>query len=355
MKHPPVSPFPYQIGYRSDLQITGSETQLPVFYLINPKGESYLLGTVKLLQHFRWTWIGLVAPDTSDGVKFTRTMVPLMTNGGICVAFSYNIEANTIFFIKARETAEDIALSLWQKKVNVLVFYRDVCSLFIFSHLKPLIDNNIKSSMGKIWISIDLEIIGKNKCGDGSLFLIHARKRQNFENFDTLSNRVKQFGEKAFECSYSKYVRAAKGWKRCAEKDKIPTEDVIKGVVYGEGHNIYITLQAVAHALHSAYTSRNSRLRMGGGDRLELQRVQSWQLYPFLRNLQFYNLSVEGIENRSSGFDIINCVMLPNNSFGKVTVGSIDEKAPTSIKFFINQDAIVWPSEYNQNQDAIRE
>lgn len=45
------------------------------------------------------------------------------------------------------------------------------------------------------------------------------------------------------------------------------------------------------------------------------------------------------------GFDIVNWVIFPNQSFVKVMVGRVD---PQNIKITINDTAIVWPSWFNQ-------
>ncbi|XP_060093612.1 vomeronasal type-2 receptor 26-like [Heteronotia binoei] len=339
-----------QISYGSDKQINEEKTQLPVFYLINPEEKAYFLGVVKLLLHFRWTWIGLIVPDTDDGMEFSRTMKALMTSNGICVVFSHNIKGETAIFQSMILAVDDIIFSLSQTKVNVLVLYGDFNFLFFFMYFKKTIDNIMDSIAGKVWVTVSLQVISAHHDMHGSLSVIQTRKRQTHDNSDTLFSRMNRFGEEAFNCSYSKYVRSAKGQQRCAEKDKLeaPTQDVLERVLYDEGHNIYIGLQAVARALHSAYTSRKGPLKVGGGERLELQRVQSWQLYPFLRNLQLYNTSVEENRDPSAILDIVNWVVFPNKSCGGVKVGSIERKTFTSRKFSIDQDAIVWPRGYNQ-------
>nr|XP_034991231.1 vomeronasal type-2 receptor 26-like [Zootoca vivipara] len=50
--------------------------------------EAYqYMGVVRLLQHFRWTWIGLGAVDDDRGDRFLQTMMPLLSIHGICYAF----------------------------------------------------------------------------------------------------------------------------------------------------------------------------------------------------------------------------------------------------------------------------
>ncbi|KAM6469696.1 vomeronasal type-2 receptor 26-like [Liasis olivaceus] len=58
---------------------------------MSPKHEPPHLAIVKLLLHFRWTWIGLAAPDNESGEKFRRSFELVAIKKGVCVAFSESI------------------------------------------------------------------------------------------------------------------------------------------------------------------------------------------------------------------------------------------------------------------------
>ncbi|XP_039211291.1 vomeronasal type-2 receptor 26-like isoform X2 [Crotalus tigris] len=65
-----------QINYAVISHIPEQKHHFPFFYRVSPKQEPPHLAIVKLLLHFRWTWIGLIAPDNESGEKFRRTFVP---------------------------------------------------------------------------------------------------------------------------------------------------------------------------------------------------------------------------------------------------------------------------------------
>ncbi|XP_077779680.1 vomeronasal type-2 receptor 26-like [Podarcis muralis] len=91
-----------------------------------PKQEPPHLAMVKLLLHFKWTWIGLIAPDSDKGEKFMRTFTAAVTKKDICVAFSESI--TEIVMYKPKRLISFIT----QRQINVVVYHADVrCTLFL--------------------------------------------------------------------------------------------------------------------------------------------------------------------------------------------------------------------------------
>ncbi|XP_077169554.1 vomeronasal type-2 receptor 26-like [Paroedura picta] len=65
--------------------------QFPSIYQMVPDDTYQYRGVVKLLNHFRWTWIGLLAMDDDNGNQFLQRIVPLLSENSICFAFIYKI------------------------------------------------------------------------------------------------------------------------------------------------------------------------------------------------------------------------------------------------------------------------
>ncbi|XP_063148837.1 vomeronasal type-2 receptor 26-like [Candoia aspera] len=75
-----------QINYGVISHIPEQTQHFPFFYQLSPKQEPPHLAIVKLLLHFRWTWIGLVVPDTESGERFRSSFVPVaLKKGGLSV------------------------------------------------------------------------------------------------------------------------------------------------------------------------------------------------------------------------------------------------------------------------------
>ncbi|XP_054832632.1 vomeronasal type-2 receptor 26-like [Eublepharis macularius] len=77
-----------QVSFGFVSYVLNDPAQFPFFFRMVPKEEQQYPGIVKLLLHFRWTWIGLIAPGTDDGEQFMRLFPSVVIPQGICVAFS---------------------------------------------------------------------------------------------------------------------------------------------------------------------------------------------------------------------------------------------------------------------------
>ncbi|XP_060128220.1 vomeronasal type-2 receptor 26-like [Zootoca vivipara] len=250
-----------------------------------PKDDLHYTGIVKLLLHCRWTWIGLFAPDNDNGERFLRSLTPMLTSNGICVAVSYRIPEITQFGMTILTNSFPK-----RREVNVFVLYAETRSFFMDIYIVNQILTFWKmSTEGKVWITTALWDISKT-LPDGRLgfqhrhwffsFLIQTEIALKDDNFN-VSRLIPYF--RTFDCSISKHLFSAKERQRCEQKAESPL-DVLKQSLSPENYNIYSSVYAVAHALHAAYSSRSKQVAMmGGGDGQRLQRLQPWQPLPHSR------------------------------------------------------------------------
>ncbi|XP_053228912.1 extracellular calcium-sensing receptor-like [Podarcis raffonei] len=147
-----------------------------------------------------------------------------------------------------------------------------------------------------------------------------------------------------------------KGRIRCREEEKLqplPQEEYERALSY-DSYGTYIHVQAVAQALHASLSSRSQRrLMVEEGEQWGPQRLQPWQLHPFLREIRCLNTSRGRLcldENWElpADFDILNWVMSPNKSCDLVKIGNIRRETSAGIKFTINPGAIEWNKEFNK-------
>ncbi|KAF7235402.1 hypothetical protein EYD10_17768 [Varanus komodoensis] len=341
-----------QVTYAFVSEVLNDNVQFPFFYRMVPKEGVQYPAIVKLLQHFRWTMVGIVAPNNDSGERLMKTLSPELTRNGVCVVFSQSISALSSYSIR------QAFLHKWGQ-VNVLVYYAETRSFINAIYIvQRFVERLVRPSVGKVWITtalwdLTLELTYNNLSfqhihGLFSFFL-QTKRRATYEHFEHLLLSIEQFWGKAFKCSYSKHKLSLKGWTRCREKDELEAlpQNMIDKIVSLDSYLIYNSIQALARALQMFYSSRSKKNMEG------TQRPQPWQLHPFLRSPQFYNNSMDGVfldkkGEMAANLDVMNWVVFPNRSVTGVKFGSLERNGSSGLQFTIHQDAIVWLSWLNQ-------
>ncbi|KAM3855458.1 vomeronasal type-2 receptor 26-like [Vipera latastei] len=76
-----------QLGVGFELT-QGDRRVYPSFFRINPMEFPQYVGLVQLLLYFQWNWVGLVAPEDDNGERFVSTLMPMLKEKEICLAFT---------------------------------------------------------------------------------------------------------------------------------------------------------------------------------------------------------------------------------------------------------------------------
>uniref|UniRef100_A0A8C3S3Q8 G-protein coupled receptors family 3 profile domain-containing protein n=1 Tax=Chelydra serpentina TaxID=8475 RepID=A0A8C3S3Q8_CHESE len=305
------------------------------------------LGLVRLMQHFQWTWIGLIASDDDSGEKFVQTLKPMLTRNSICVAFTERApQVPSSSMAQAfREQHFKLHSSITQTKAEVIVVYGDTDSLLglkLFLHI-----NYQTAPIGKVWITTAQWDFTSNialnkwtlKPFHGALsFAVHTEEVPGFRDFLRTLNPyqpqgdifIQRFWHTVFNCSVLYSSLTIKDGRNCSGKEELaslPGSD-FEMKMSGQSYSIYNGVYAVAHALHALYSSKSKK-----------------ELHPFLKNVQFNNSAGDKVyfdENgeSSAGYDILNWIVFPNDSFIRVKVGHMDPRAPVGQEFTINEATV---------------
>ncbi|XP_070790573.1 vomeronasal type-2 receptor 26-like [Pituophis catenifer annectens] len=340
-----------QISYSLASQILKDKTQFPFFYPMLPAEGIQYPGMVKLLHYFRWTLVGLLAPETDQGERFRRTMSALMLRNGICAVIYQSFPLNV----------HQIGLKFEQyykwSEVNVFVYGSETSSFRIGMLIVEQILQGVQQQyVEKVWITtahwdltFDLMFANLSFKYFGAIFsfLIQKRKWANYDAFNLFLQSIFKFWENTFTCSSAKDAFSIKVWRRCKQrKDLAPLrKEEIDRILTLDSYLIYNTIWAVGRALNSAYISTSKRSGRNKGMEMETSRLKTWQLHSFLRSSQFHNNSIDDVYLDEKGdltadLDIVNWVIFPNKSVKKMKFGSLVKWIPRYFEFTVDQSSI---------------
>ncbi|XP_077774180.1 vomeronasal type-2 receptor 26-like [Podarcis muralis] len=347
-------------------------TQRSPLYRMVPNEEHQYTGIVKLLLHFQWKWVGILAMGDDKGEKFIQTMDHIFSRNGICTAFAKRMpkQSNILGVINFYDIYMDIIASLNETSVNVCVASADPHMMLILQVVLNLIEKDIKIPISKVWVmtahwDFSLEPFFHNldvKIFHGALsFAIHSTEVKGFKDFLQIRNPsisdedgfIGAFWEQAFSCSLT--ADTDMGNRCCTGKE---TLERLPGPFFemsmtSQSYSIYNAVYTVAHALNALYASRNRYRTIADRDLLEISKTSLLKLHAFLRSISFNNSAGDKVSfdekgELLAGFDIINWVTFPNKSFLKVKVGRMEPQEPLDGQISINETMITWHNQLNQ-------
>ncbi|KAK9405523.1 type-2 vomeronasal receptor [Crotalus adamanteus] len=353
-----------QISYTSLSQAQSDKSLFPFFYRVVPKEGSQYPTIIKLLQHFRWTMVNLVAPDSDGGERFIRSLTPLLIRNGICVVLIQSIP------VAVTEVHIDYFQFCKWTQVNVFVYFAAI-DTFIMGILitQKILEFCTKATIGKVWltsamwdITFDLQYNSQTIpfiYGYISFLIQNGRntKHTKYNDFRPIYYSTINFINKVFDCSYSKHGLSVKGWTRCQENkdvEEMPQQE-IEEILFLDSYIIHRSIWSVARALNAMHSSRSKRKLTDNKDRLAVQQLQPWKLHYFLQNLfRFYNNSLDTLYLDQSGelagdLDIMISVQFPNKSVVRSKFGNLERQGSGEAMFNVDQDAMVFPKWLNQS------
>ncbi|XP_015277299.1 PREDICTED: vomeronasal type-2 receptor 26-like [Gekko japonicus] len=365
-----------QIAYGSFApEERGSTEFLPFYCMVANEAHQYM-GIIQLLQHFRWTWVALFATDDGSGEHFLQHLEPLLSENGICLAFTERIP-NQAYWTDLGDINNfilNIYLPFSDGKANVYIIYgesRTILALMTFMFVgNPGYEE--QPSFRKVWImtaQIDFAVTGIQKSWDfqffhGAIsFMIHSQGILHFQDFlkDIKPHRVhgdsflKVFWEQAFDCLYSHPQGGMEDNGICTGDEKLDSlpGSLFEKTMSGHSYSIYNAVYAIAHAIHAMGSLRSKHRKIMNRKKIELQDFQPWKLHTFLHGILFNNsagetMSLDQKRGMGAGFDITNLVTFPNKSFIRVKIGRVNPNVIGQKGFSIQEDMIVWQRTFNK-------
>ncbi|XP_066486737.1 vomeronasal type-2 receptor 26-like [Tiliqua scincoides] len=356
--------------------VMSTKERLAYFYRVFPSSNQQYMGILKLLLHFSWTWIGMIYVDDDCGEQFIQDVLPTFSQKGICFDFIAKIPK----IASASQVTEMVGEGfetvrvVWGSSANTVLVRGEIQTMMILRIMPHILEFENGQMMSKVWLltaQMDFTSFPFQRSWDihflhGALsFAIHSKQVPGFQT--SLQKRsptmykedgfIREFWEEAFACAFPSSVTEKEGREICTGEEKLETlpGSVFETSMTGHSYSVYNAVCAVAHALHSMYSSQfKHSTRISHWRRRPLDH-QRWQLHGFLRSVSFNNsagekLSFDQDGELVAGFDILNWVIFPNQSFQRVKLGTMEPQAPPDKVLKIHEHVIVWPSQFNQTR-----
>ncbi|XP_063158499.1 vomeronasal type-2 receptor 26-like [Candoia aspera] len=340
------------------------------FYQMVPDENVQYQGLLQLLVHFKWTWVGILVREDDDG-RFVRMAFSTFPLHGICIAFFKRIKRfyMSSLFKDLEWLVETFYVSMNSKANAVTVYEKTLLHLRLLLYL-PQMELMSVEPKGKVWVIptlMDLASLFYQRSWDiqdihGALsFSAYSNEVPGFQQFVQARDHflskedgfIKDVWAHAFDCAFPSPLVNEKDSGICTMREKLEN---LPGAFFemsmtGDSYNIYNAVHIVAHALHAMQMEQKHN-GMPNAGKLNIQVQQPWQLHRFLKRISFNNSAGDRIvfDQRRElivGFDIINWVTFPNQSFHRVKVGKLDPWVEEQ-KFTIHEEAITWPRTFNQ-------
>ncbi|XP_062993116.1 vomeronasal type-2 receptor 26-like [Elgaria multicarinata webbii] len=353
---------------------TNKETQADFFHWMFPNGVHQYTGILQLLLHFRWTWIGVIYLDVDSSKMFVQNVLPMFSQNGICFDYIENLPG-TVFLSQMtkiiKKALETMSVAM-KSTANAVIFHDEFQTIITLRNLFELSQFEGEPVKTKVWImasDVDFASLPFQRGWDiypihGSISLaIHSREVPGFQKFLQIRNPtldkedgfLGDFWEQAFNCNLPTSALDKMSGEICTGEEKLESlpQTVFEMSMTAHSYSIYNAINAVAYALHAMQSSKSKDRAMINKGTWKFLNLKPWQLLHFLKGLSFNNSAGEIVSfdhngELLAGFDIINWVTFPNQSFSRAKVGRIEPQATPGKQFIISEDAFTWPRRFNQ-------
>ncbi|XP_063158804.1 vomeronasal type-2 receptor 26-like [Candoia aspera] len=343
-----------------------------------PRGTHQYDGILHLLLHFCWRWIGVLYLDDDNGERFVQNVLPIFSERGICFDFIQRLPKQGFAgeMQKLIEEGVETYKTIMRNTSNVLLIHGEIQTMPVLRFMiAGSVFMDVSSKPGdKVWIMMaQMDFTSFAFQGTWSIdFLhgaislaVHSKKVLGFQEFLQTRNPISEkedgfiqiFWESVFECFFSTPISEDLSEKTCTGVEKLESlpGSLFEVRMTAHSYSMYNAVYAIAHALHFIHSLKFKQRGMVKEQREKLLNLYSWQLHHFLRKVSFNNsagdkISFDQSGERIAGFDIINWVTFPNQSFFKAKVGKIDPYASSKSVFTIKDNSIVWPNKFNHTQ-----
>ncbi|XP_032877068.1 G-protein coupled receptor family C group 6 member A-like [Amblyraja radiata] len=297
-----------QISYGASAEILSDKTKFGSFFRVVPSDKHQTMAIAKLIVHFKWNWVGVIATADDYGQSALNSFILHAQKLSICVDFRFLIPtaSDEDQIVKLREIATKIQNSTAEVMVT-FIRSSDISELF-----KLLIKKKVK----KTWIASDTWSDSRSVAN-----MMHIEEVGTILGITFKSGKIPNFAEylEQLQTHPSNADDFTKEYLRIASSNTSSHEisNKIEEANTSFNYGVYLTINAIVYALK----------RMLNCDQGKCNRsfdFPPWQMLNELKNVKFMTengqFQFDSSGDYSSGYDIVYWKWM-NGSIQFVNVG----------------------------------
>ncbi|CAB1444027.1 unnamed protein product [Pleuronectes platessa] len=323
------------ISHSATCECLSNRKEYPSFFRTIASDLYQSRALTQLVKHFGWTWVGAVNSDSDYGNNGMAIFLAAAQEEGVCFEYTEKFH---------REEPE--------KLMKVVEVIRKSTARVIVAFLAHVEMNNLLEQLslhnitGRQFIGVEAWITADSLVTPTSFTVLggslgFAVQKANISGLDEFL--TKDFWQGEFKCKEG-HNNSITGAAPCKENHNLTelkyyNDDVTELRYSG---NIYKAIYAVAYSLHSMLKCSQSQ----GCDRTV--KVTPWQAVESLKQVNFTTKNGEQVWFDSTGaavalYEVVNWQRGSDGSVHFKPVGYYDASLPPGKKFFLKNDAIMWP------------
>nr|XP_033771560.1 vomeronasal type-2 receptor 116-like [Geotrypetes seraphini] len=338
-----------QISFKSQNLFMSDALKFPYFYRTVPSELHLCAGILRLLKHFDWTWVGILASEGDGSARAVQILKEGIEQNDGCIEFIETFPQTVLIPTEKKDIISDIIHS---SSASVIIIY---CNREYIGNMYWDMD-----IPGIVWITTaewDFPSTYSQVSGMKNNTLAFTIAKKNIPTILKFIQEVNStlFPRNVFTKSWWKGLcnsQCPQSIRRSCSTDELSNSHCIFKY-FGSSYSIYNAVYALAHALHGLVMSDSAQNITWSKESQEVSDYLPWKLHHHLKSVHFKNILGEEIffdENGDSsiGYEIINMVYLPNYTQRNEIVGSYNPYVLSGQDFIINEKAIVWESAFTQ-------
>ncbi|XP_063785738.1 extracellular calcium-sensing receptor-like [Pseudophryne corroboree] len=343
-----------QISALSSISLLSNRFKFPSFARTVPSDKEQSKGLAKLMLHFGWTWVGLLAVDNDYGLQGIQPIMEEIIKAGACVAFTEYIRLT-----QPDRNAPHIVKVIKESSATVIIIFSND------AHLVDIMSEMLKQNItGKLFVA-NADWSMSNLFSAGSFspilsgtigFFINNRVIPGFSDYYTKvkpsleESWVNIYWEKLFNCKFL-YEKNTTGpldpaVTECTGAESI--DSIRESFAYTSSFRFVNGFYAAVHVVAKALEDLKKCNSRGANSNVRCEDIlnfKPWQLLHYIRNMRVTLSSGRELYFDEHGdipaaYDIVNWQLTQEGTIEQVKVGSYDTSSGQFLN--INASQLLW-------------